>query len=45
MPDLVPPLSQPGGPAGNLVIVRSGDVYLFLAHLQSGSVRVCRVTR
>ncbi len=40
MPDLVPPLSQPGGPAGNHVVVRSGDVYFFLAHLQSGSVRV-----
>lgn len=40
MPDLVPPLTKAGGPAGNHVVVRSGDVYLFLAHLQSGSVRV-----
>jgi len=39
-PDLTPPESDSTQPAGNHVWVRTGDVYILLAHLKSTSVRV-----
>jgi Peptidase family M23 len=40
LPDLTPPEMDPSQPAGNHVWVRAGNVYLLLAHLKNGSVRV-----
>ena len=39
-PDLIPPSMDRKHPAGNHVVVRRDSVYVVLAHLQRGSIRV-----
>lgn len=40
LPDLVPPASDPANAPGNHVVVHCEDVYVFLAHIQQGTVAV-----
>lgn len=40
LPDLIPPEKDSAQPAGNHVWIKTGDVYLVLAHLKNASVRV-----
>ena len=40
LPDLTPPEADQENPAGNHIWLRTGDVYIVLAHLKKGSAKV-----